>query len=102
VVVALMLGALAVVEAAAAPGLTETVLECALTVSGFAAMAVWVRRNRAGLDCRDWCACASGQVHVRVIRSHALEPRVEARGQSAPVTELEEVDGDAGLLAVQR
>jgi hypothetical protein len=91
-IAALVLAALAAVEMAVSPGLTERGLECGLVLGGFGAMAVWTRRNRAALDGQDWCGCAGAKVTMRVIASRHPEPaRVEAECDLAPARELEEI-----------
>lgn len=57
-----------VAAARSIPTLTG-LLGWALTGAVFGAMALWVRANRVALDQVEWCACASGAVGVRVIRS---------------------------------
>jgi len=87
-----MVGALAAVETGLGPGFTETVLECGLVLGGFAAMAVWARRNRAALHCQDWCACARTRVTMRVIPSQPPESACSEGGaKPAPIEEPEEV-----------
>ena len=66
---ALTVAMLAAVEIVAAPGAFEAGLLGGLALGGFAAMAWWTRRNRAALDCLDWCDCAGAKVTVRVIAS---------------------------------
>jgi len=92
IVVALTLGALAVLETSLAPSFAERLLECGLTLGGFGGIAVWARRNRAALDCQDWCECAGAQVTIRVIPSRRVEPeRLAAPAEPARTEELEEV-----------
>jgi len=78
----LMLGALLLAQALMVAGTERTVLQCGLVLGGFVAMGRWTRRNRAALDHLDWCACASSQVTMRVIRSATGEP-VPARPAAA-------------------
>jgi hypothetical protein len=59
-----MLGTLAIVEATSPPGSTTTGLQCGIVLGGFAAMAAWVRRNRAALDGQEWCECARTRIAV--------------------------------------
>ena len=92
IVVAFMLTTLAVLETSLAPSVAERVLECGLTLGGFGAIAVWARRNRAALDCQDWCECAGAQVTMRVIPSRRVEPECSAAPAEPARTEaLEEV-----------
>jgi len=75
--VTLMLAALAGVETAISPGSAQTALQCGLALSGFGAMALWVRSNRMALDQQDWCECAAEKISVRVIAARrATSPRV--------------------------
>ena len=64
--VTLMLAALAGVSA-------QTALQCGLALSGFGAMALWVRLNRTALDQQDWCECAAEKISVRVIALHPAQ-----------------------------
>ena|SRR2546425_9626928 len=76
---ALMIAALAAAEVVVTPGRAQTVLQCALALGGFSAMALWARLNRRALDQEDWCECAASKVSVRVIGSRRRAPaRVEA------------------------
>jgi hypothetical protein len=68
------LAALALVEAAEVPDVTRIALRLALVLGAFAAMAVWIRRNRAAIDLLDWCACAGETLTIREIRSHRPLP----------------------------
>ena len=68
------LAALALVEAAAVPNVTRIALRYALGLGAFAAMAVWIRRNRTAIDGLDWCACASETLTIREIRSDRRVP----------------------------
>ena len=87
-----MLAALAVVEIVATPGAVETGLQCALALGGFAAIVQWTRRNRAALDCLDWCDCAGAKVTVRVIPSRrSAGPRAGRAHEPIPAEALEEV-----------
>jgi len=63
------LAMLGIVEVAAPPAPVRTLLRLALVLGTVAAMAVWVRANRAALDLQDWCACAASTITVRVIES---------------------------------
>ena len=58
---------LGVVEVAAPSAPVRTLLRLALVLGAVAAMAVWVRANRAALDLQDWCECAASTITVRVI-----------------------------------
>jgi hypothetical protein len=69
----LMLAALAAVEFVVSAGPTQTVLRCGLALGGFAAMALWARRNRVAIDAQGWCDCAGATVSVRVIPSRRRE-----------------------------
>jgi hypothetical protein len=73
------LAMLGVVEVAAPSTPVRTLLRLALVVGAVAAMAVWVRANRAALDLQDWCKCAASTITVRVIESRrpAASPRSE-------------------------
>ena len=71
--VTLMLAALAAVEFAMSPGSAQTALRCGLALSGFGAMARWVRLNRMALDQQDWCECAAEKISVRVIALHPAQ-----------------------------
>jgi len=85
--VTLMLAALAAVEIAISPGPAQTVLQFGLALSGFGAMALWVRLNRMALDQQDWCECAFEKISVRVISARRREPeRIEEEEEA-----LEEV-----------
>lgn len=75
------LAMLGIVEVAAPPAPLRTLLRLALVVGTVAAMAVWVRANRAALDLQEWCACAASTVTVRVIES----PRPSAPPRSDPI-----------------
>jgi len=74
------LAMLGIVEVAAPPAPLRTLLRLALVLGAVAAMAVWVRANRAALDLQEWCACAASTVTVRVIES----PRPSAPPRSDP------------------
>jgi hypothetical protein len=63
------LAMLGIVEVAAPAAPVRTVLRLALVLGVVAAMAVWVRANRAALDLQDWCAWAASTITVRVIES---------------------------------
>ncbi len=63
------LAALAVVETTTPPNVLRTVLRYALALAALAAMALWIRANRAAFDLQDWCECAAGTITVRVIES---------------------------------
>ena len=67
--VCLPLAMLGIVEVAAPPAPVRTLLRLALVLGTVAAMAVWLRANRAALDLQDWCACAASTITVRVIES---------------------------------
>ncbi len=77
----LMLTALLSVRVLVRSGTELTVLECALVVTGFVAMARWACRNRAALDRLEWCDCASSRVTMRLIPSR--------RGRSVHVEQEE-------------
>lgn len=74
------LAMLGIVEVAAPPAPVRTLLRLALVLGVVAAMAVWVRTNRAALDLQEWCACAASTITVRVIES----PRPSAPPRSDP------------------
>jgi hypothetical protein len=57
----------------AAPVIARAALETAVAAAAFAAMALWVRWNRAALDRQDWCACAGAKTTIRVITSRRAE-----------------------------
>ena len=81
------LGAVAAVGVIPLPGAWQAALRSGLGIGGFAAMAMWVRLNRAALDLQDWCECAGSKITVRVIPSDRPEPeRVEVKEEA-----LEEV-----------
>ncbi len=82
-----MLGAVVTVEIAPLPAAWQTGLGCGLGFGGFAAMAGWVRRNRAALDQQDWCACAAEKITVRVIPSRRSEPE---RSEAPAFEEIED------------
>ena len=67
--VCLPLAMLGTVEVAAPHTPVRTLLRLALVLGAVAAMAVWVRANRAALDLQEWCACAASTITVRVIES---------------------------------
>ena len=75
--VCLPLAMLGIVEVAAPPAPVRTLLRLALVLGAVAAMAMWVRANRAALDLQVWCACAASTITVRVIASQrpAASPR---------------------------
>ncbi len=70
----LTVGALAAAEIVPLPGAWHVTLRCGFGFGGFAAMAWWVRSNRAALDQQDWCACAAEKITVRVIPSRRPAP----------------------------
>jgi hypothetical protein len=78
-VVGLPLAMMGIVEVAAPPAPVRTLLRLALVLGAVAAMAVWVRGNRAALDLQDWCACAASTITVRVIESRppSTPPRAD-------------------------
>jgi hypothetical protein len=89
----LMLTALLSVQVLVRNGTELTVLECALVVTGFVAMARWARRNRAALDRLEWCDCASSRVTMRVIPSRGRLPNVEQQ-ERAPARDVEPAMAD--------
>jgi hypothetical protein len=68
---------LGIVEVTAPPAPVRTLLRLALVLGTVAAMAVWVRANRAVLDLQDWCACAASTITVRVIESRWPSPPLD-------------------------
>jgi hypothetical protein len=89
------LAMLGIVEVAAPPVPLRTLLRLALVLGVVAAMAVWVRANRAALDLHDWCACAASTITVRVIESQrpAASPRSDPfRASPTWVEEEREVE----------
>lgn len=70
----LTVSALAAAEIVPLPGAWHAVLRGGLALGGFAAMAWWVRSNRAALDQQDWCACAAKKITVRVIPARRATP----------------------------
>jgi len=85
----LTVGALAAGEIVPLPGTWHAVFRGGLALGGFAAMAWWVRSNRAALDQQDWCACAGTKITVRVIPARHATPApvdlVAARLEQRPV-----------------
>jgi hypothetical protein len=73
------LAMLGIVEVAAPSAPVRTLLRLALVLGAVAAMAVWVRANRAALDLQDWCECAASTITVRVIESQrpSAPPRAD-------------------------
>jgi hypothetical protein len=78
------LAMLGIVEVAAPPASVRTLLRLALVLGTVAAMAVWVRANRAALDLQDWCACAASTITVRVIESQ--RPSAPPRSDPFPIS----------------
>lgn len=93
-------GALAVIEVVAPAGGVRTGLGCGLTLGAFAAMARWVRRNRAALDLQEWCECAGARVTVRVIpsRQRSGEPRANGLGENLALDGRSTVAAPGGTL----
>ena len=75
-ILAVMGTALASVEVVGSAGLSRTALRGGITLVAFAAMAFWVRANRAAFDYADWCECAAAKITVRVISSRPPEPEL--------------------------
>jgi len=84
VAVCLPLATLGIVEVAAVPAPVRTLLRLALVLVAVAAMAAWVRANRAALDLQDWCACAASTITVRVIESQ--RPSAPPRSDPFPAS----------------
>jgi len=92
----LMLTALLSVQIVVRSGTELTVLECALVVTGFVAMARWARRNRAALDRLEWCGCASSRVTIRVIPSRRGRLANVEQEEHAPARDVEPAMADLG------
>lgn len=92
----LMLTALLSVQVLVRNGTELTVLECALVVTGFVAMARWARRNRAALDRLEWCGCASSRVTIRVIPSRRGRLANVEQEEHAPARDVEPAMADLG------
>ncbi|MGH2670018.1 MAG: hypothetical protein ACRDH5_13055 [bacterium] len=88
---AVTLAALTAIEVRGVPGVLQTLLRCTLALATFAAMALWVRFNRAALDLQNWCECAASKITVRVIQARRPVPEP-----------AEEEDEEAEALTVAR
>ena len=78
------LAMLGIIEVAAPSAPVRTLLRLALVLGAVAAMAVWVRANRAALDLQDWCECAASTITVRVIESQ--QPSAPPRADPFPAS----------------
>jgi len=75
-ILAVMASALMSVELFGQPGQARAALRGSIALAAFAAMALWVRANRAAFDYADWCECAAEKITVRVIPSSRPEPEL--------------------------
>ena len=74
VLVALCLAGLAVDQLAPPPGAVRMITSSAAAVAVFAAMTLWVRRNRGAIEQQEACDCAWEEVSVRVVVSRRPMP----------------------------
>ena len=84
VLVAPQLAALAIVELSGPPNVARATLRYALALGVFAAMAAWIRSNRAAIELQDWCDCASRTMTVRVIEHRPPAPPAPPRLERIP------------------
>src|SRR4051812_18596490 len=63
------LAALVAVEVSGAAVPARAVLRWTLALGTFAAMALWLRANRARFDLQDWCECAPQTMTIHVVES---------------------------------
>jgi hypothetical protein len=73
-IVGVMSVGLTSVEFLGPAGIARAALRGTVALGAFAAMALWVRANRAAFDYEDWCECAAEKITVRVIPSRRPEP----------------------------